>query len=330
VKCARPLAAPAREVLAMYDVIVVGGGAAGLSAALVLGRCRRRVLVCDKGSPRNCRARAMHGFISRDGTPPLEFLRIGQEELKQYPTVEWRSCEVTAVERGDRRFKAATSNGETIEARILLLATGMVDELPEIPGLDQFWGTSIHVCPYCDGWERRDQALAVLGRGDDGADLAVEMRHWTNDVTLCTNGEPLPEEKMKCLARLGIRLREEKVARFEGQGEDVRRIVFDDGSDLPCAAVFLSVPQRQRSELALALGCKVTDTGQLECSTCQATTVEGVFAIGNAAHGLQLVIMAAADGTQAAFAINEALIEADVRTGENGMSAGAANHEQRP
>jgi thioredoxin reductase len=314
----------------MYDVIIVGGGAAGLSAALVLGRCRRRVLVCDKGSPRNCRARAMHGFITRDGTPPLEFLRMAQEELRKYPTVECRSCEVVAVERGDRKFSVTTSNGDTLEARILLLATGMVDELPNIPGLDQFWGTSIHVCPYCDGWERRDQALAVLGQGEGGVDLAVEMRHWSNDVTLCTNGgQPLAAEKKECLVRLGIRLREEAVARFEGQGEDVRRIVFADDSDLPCAAVFLSVPQRQRSELARSLGCNVTETGQLECSTCQLTSVAGVFAVGNAAHGLQLVIMAAADGTQAAFAINEALIEADLRGRENATEPSAAEGERR-
>ena len=303
----------------MFDVIIVGGGPAGLSAALVLGRCRRRVLICDKEEPRNCRARALHGFLTRDGTPPLEFLRLAREELRNYPTVELRHCEVSRTERGSGKFTVETSAGDIVETRILLLATGLIDELPPVPGIDQFWGSSIHVCPYCDGWERRDQALVVLGQGKEGYDLAIEMRHWSQDISLCTNG---PAEfsgaELERLQALRIRIFDRAVARFEGQGEEVKRVVFDDESTLPCAAVFLVAKQRQRSELAASLGCKSTETGQLECSSCQATSVEGVFAIGNAAHGLQLVIMAAADGTQAAFSINEALIDADLREESHG------------
>jgi thioredoxin reductase len=265
----------------------------------------------------------MHGFLTRDGTPPLDFLRMGREELKKYETVEWRECEVVSAERGDCQFTAHIRGGDVLEARILLLATGMVDELPDIPGLDQFWGTSIHVCPYCDGWERKDQALAVYGQGKEGFELAVQMRHWTGDVTLCTNGRAgFSREELDRLAELNIRAREEPIACFEGQGEEVRQVVFEHGPPLPCAAVFVSVNQRQRSELADALGCRRTETGQLECSTCQATSVPGVFAVGNAAHGLQLVIMAVADGTQAAFSINEALIDADLREGDETESSG--------
>jgi thioredoxin reductase len=301
----------------MYDVVIVGGGAAGLSAALVLGRCRRKVLVCDKGEPRNAPARHMHGFISRDGTPPAEFLRIAREELQRYPTVELRTCEVTGAQRGAGQFRVDILGGDLVETRILLLATGLVDELPEIPGLESFWGTSVHVCPYCDGWERRDQALAVLGAGKAGLALAIEMRHWTADVTLLTNGQIdfTPEESER-LARLGIRVRMEQVAAFEGQGEEIRSVAFVDGTRLRCAAVFLSVDQRQRCELAAALGCKMTETGQLECSNCQETSIPGVYVVGNAAHGLQLVVMAAADGTQAAFSINEALLDADLAAAE--------------
>ena len=252
---------------------------------------------------------------------------MGREELKSYPTVEWRECEVTGADRGEGRFTVRINGGDVVECRILLMATGMVDELPDIPGLDQFWGTSIHVCPYCDGWERKDQALAVYGQGEAGLEFAIQMRHWSEDITLCTNGPvKFSGEERGRLERLNIRTREERIARFEGQGEDVRHVVFEDGSMLPCAAVFLSVDQCQRSQLAVSLGCKATETGQLDCSSCQATSVPGVFAVGNAAHGLQLVIMAVADGTQAAFTINEALIETDLN-GAAEVASGEPPHD---
>ncbi|MBE0597952.1 MAG: NAD(P)/FAD-dependent oxidoreductase, partial [Desulfuromonadales bacterium] len=153
------------QEVSMYDVIIVGGGIAGLSAALILGRCRRRVLVCDSNRPRNARSKGVHGFFSRDGTDPWELRRLGQEQLRPYPTVELLPCVVTDAVCHPGSFEIILEDGQRFLSRLLLLATGIVDHLPQIDGLLEFYGRSVFHCPYCDGWENRDQPLAVYGRG---------------------------------------------------------------------------------------------------------------------------------------------------------------------
>jgi thioredoxin reductase len=301
----------------MLDAIIVGGGPAGLSAALALGRCRRTVLVCDKGEPRNAASLAMHGYLTRDGIAPSEFLRLGREEILRYPTVKFLGCEVVSVERNEQRFIVQTNTGEAFSARILLLATGLVDDLPPIPGVEKYYGKSVHPCPYCDGWEHRDQAIAVCGKGQEGVDLALKMRRWSSQVVFCPNQTepeefPLNPAQEEQLCRAEIPIRRGKVVGFEGQAPEMSALVFADGSRLPCHALFFPPSQRQRSELALKLGCHATESQQIECQDCQESNIPGVFVIGNAAEGQQLVIMAAAAGTRAGFAIDEALHFADL------------------
>ena len=297
----------------MHDVIIVGGGPAGLSAALVLGRCRRRVLLFDAGQPRNRASRAMHGFISRDGIDPCEFRQIAREELRTYPDVELHEGEVVAVERGDRRFTVALKDRRRFTARMLLLATGIIDELPRLEGFEQFWGRSIHLCPYCDGWEHRDQSIAVYGRGIEGVDLALEMLGWSRDLVLCTDGPSgVGADQLARLAAAKIPVIETRIDRLEGEKDQISGVRFVDGTVHRCAALFFAAPQSQCSNLGKELGCKFSEDGTtLDCKECASTNVPGVFVAGNNSRGLQLVIMAAADGTQAAFTMNQALLEAD-------------------
>lgn len=297
----------------MHDVIIVGGGPAGLSAALVLGRCRRRVFVLDAGVPRNRASRAMHGFISRDGIDPCEFRQIARDELRAYPSVELHEGEVMNAERRNRQFTVALKDGRRFTARMLLLATGIIDELPRLTGFEQFWGRTIHLCPYCDGWEHRDQPIAVHGRGIPAVELALEMLGWSRDLVLCTDGPSgLGADQRARLEVAKIPLIETRIDRLEGEGEQITGVRFVDQRAHPCRALFFTAPQRQCSSLGTELGCKCSEDGTtLDCKECASTNVPGVYVAGNASRGLQLVIMAAAEGTQAAFTINQALLEAD-------------------
>jgi len=304
-----PLVEPA------YDCVVVGGGVAGLSAALMLGRCRRRVLVCDTGRPRNRCSDAVHGFLSRDGIAPAELLRLAREQLTRYDTVELRSAEVVDATRDPDGFTVRCADGTRLRGRKLLLATGVVDELPPVPGLRELYGTSVFHCPYCDGWEWRDQPIAVYGRGDGGAGLALGLTVWSRDLLLCTDGPTEVSEQMRGrLDALGIPTREEPVLRFDGAGGQLERIVFADGPPVERRALFFATGQRQASELPARLGCRFTDLGAVDTGRCEATNVPGLYVCGDASREAQFVSVAAAEGTEAAMAINKALLEAALAT----------------
>src|ERR1051325_3916901 len=171
-----------------FDVIIVGGGPAGLSGALVLGRCRRRVLVCDAGHPRNAASHGLHNYLTRDGINPSEFLTIARDELSKYESVELRSIVVTGARRANKEFEVTLANGEVAICKKLLIATGVVDEIPKLDGMESFYGRSVFHCPYCDGWEMRDQPIAIYGKGENGLGLALELLLWSRDLVLCTDG----------------------------------------------------------------------------------------------------------------------------------------------
>lgn len=309
------------------DVVIVGGGPAGLSAALVLGRCLRRVLVCDAGHPRNEAAKVFNGYLSRDGSNPAEFLRISREELRRYETVALRTVMVVDVERGHDRFTAVLDSGERISARMVLLASGITDELPCIEGLRPLFGKSVFTCPYCDGWESRGQPLGVLGGDNEAANLALELLLWSSDVILCANGPLTCEASAReQLADRGVTVITSAIRALEGEGEALKGIRFADGTFLPRAVMFFAPRQQMRSPLAERLGCEFCEEeGCVKCGEDAATCVPGVYAAGNASRGVQLVIAAVAEGTLAAVAMNNALLETDLATGRlNGRHAGPA------
>ena len=295
------------------EVAIVGGGPAGLSAALVLGRCRRRVVLFDSGEYRNAAAQMMHGFLSRDGFPPGELRRIAHEELRRYETVEVRSAVVEEVARKDGGFELAIAGGGALRCRKLLLATGLADELPQVPGTEDLYGRSIHHCPYCEGWEVRDQPLVAYGCGDEcGGGLALELLLWSRDIVLCTNGPcRLTDEYRAKLDRFGIALREDRVVRFEGDESRIR-VVFENGDALERRALFFNTSSRQRSDLARRLGCELDERGGVLCEKFQSTGVRGLYVAGDASREVLQVIVAAGEGSEAAVGINKALLEEDL------------------
>lgn len=296
-----------------FDVIIVGAGPAGLSAALVLGRCRRRVLICDAGRPRNAMSRGLHGYLTRDGIDPAEFLSTGRDQLRPYETVEVRQIEVTDARRVADGFEITLQNGQCVASRKLLLTTGVVDDIPEIDGLAAFYGTSVFHCPYCDGWEMRDKPLAVYGRGENGAGLAVELTLWSRDLVLCTDGPAqISPEHLQRLARHRIPVREEKIARLEGKADVLERVVFANGESLAIRGLFFSTGQRQGSDLAERLGCEFSQQGCVNTGDNETTNVPGLYVAGDASRFVQFVIVAASEGAQAAVAINKELMKEDL------------------
>ncbi|MFJ9779992.1 NAD(P)/FAD-dependent oxidoreductase [Amycolatopsis sp. NPDC101161] len=286
-----------------YDVLVVGGGAAGLSAALMLGRARRRVAVVDGGSPRNAPARHMHGFLSRDGLPPSELLKIGREELAGYG-VEVLDDQVTRLEAG---FTAELASGRELTARRVLVATGVHDELPGIPGLRESWGTDAVTCPYCHGYEVRDQPLGVLGTEELSVEHALLVRQWSPDVVYFPHTAPLSEEDRTRLDARGIRVVDGTVTAV--RREDGHLTGVELGTRfVPRVALFIRTRTVPHDELLHGLGYEEGSTDAMG-----KTNVPGVWAAGNVADARATVIIAAAQGAAAAGALNHDLVAEDVQ-----------------
>ena len=290
------------------DVVVVGAGSAGLSAALVLGRSRRRVVVLDGGPPRNAPAHAAYGVFTRDGTPPLDLLAHARADLDPYPSVSVRAARATGVSGSDGAFAVALDDGPALHARKVLLATGVADDLPDVPGVAELWGGDLFHCPYCHGWEVRDRPLGVWANGPRAAEVTVLLRGWSDRLTVLTDGpSEIDGADAATLAALGVPVRQDPVAALEHDDGALRAVRFADGSRLALGGILVSVPQRERSGLPAALGCETTETGHVATGPSGETSVPGVYAAGDLATLMQAVTLVAAHGAQAAYALNRIL-----------------------
>jgi thioredoxin reductase len=308
-----------------WDCIIVGAGPAGLNAALVLGRARWRVLVLDNGAPRDYATDEMHGVLGHDGLDPAELRARGRAELARYG-VEVVTLEVQDAEVLDGAVRV-TCAGRAELTRTVLLATGMLDEVPGIPGFADVWGTSAHTCPYCDGFEHRDERLAVLAAGDRGEHLAVLLRQWSDDVVLLSNGpHNLAADQLARVQAVGVPVIETPVVGLDSDNGRLRRVRLGDGQTLDRDGLFFYVGWRLRNDVARTLGCELRDDGSIAVGSDQATTIDRVYAAGNCSEPRALVPAAAGSGATAAVAINARLSFEDADSAVARSSTAARSH----
>jgi thioredoxin reductase len=292
-----------------FDAVVVGGGAAGLSAALALGRATRRVLLAACGPTRNAVAHAAHNVFTRDGTPPAELVRIGRAELAPYDVAIRDEC-ATDI-RADGNQYVVTVGSTQVRARGIVLAAGVRDIMPDIPGFQELWGSGVLHCPYCHGWEVARRPLGIYARGEDALHFAKLIRGWTDDLMLFTDGEPgLAAGDRQRIEANGIVIREERVQSLRGNGE-LEAVVLANGDVVPRAALFMRPKQELRTDLPNKLGCAINAQGRVEADALGRTNVPRVYVAGDMAPGHQAVPSAAATGAMAGAGLNMELLAED-------------------
>lgn len=300
-----------------YDVVVAGGGAAGLSAALMLARARRSVLVVDGGEPRNAPADGVHGFLSREGIPPAQLLEIGRTEVGSYGG-QIVTGNIAAVARVDDAFVVTLTDGRTFRARRLLVATGVIDELPDVPGLADRWGKDVLHCPYCHGWEVRDRAIAVLASGALSLHRALLFRQLSDDVTFFTHGTTLSPEEAEQLAARGIRVVNAYVASLEIADDRLVGVRVGDGTLVPCDALAIAPRMAPRGDFLETLGLRPVEHpsgagAYIPADATGRTKAAGVWAAGNVTDLPAQIGAAAASGATAAAQINADLVAEETR-----------------
>ncbi|OLT20472.1 hypothetical protein BJF79_16070 [Actinomadura sp. CNU-125] len=295
------------------EVLIIGGGPAGLSAALVLSRARRSVTVIDSGEPRNASAGHMQGFLTRDGMPPEELRRIGRTEVRGYGG-EIIDGTVERTERTPDGFAVTLRDGTVLRGKRLVVTTGVVDELPDVPGLRERWGREVQMCPYCHGWEVRDQKIVVLATGPMSVHQALLITQWSKDVTLVAAEAPQGADADRLAVR-GVTVVADEPARLVVENDRVTALELASGGTVACDAVFLGPRMVSRTGPLTDLGCELDEDGSVRTDQFGLTSVPGVWAAGNVAKQPGQVITAAADAVWTAGLVNMDLIEEEIERG---------------
>ena len=295
-----------------FDVLIVGGGPAGLSAALILGRCHRTVLLCDVGHQRNLRSHAIHGLLGREGRSPAAFLDEARAELSRYRSVSVRDTLVEGITPAAEGFEFVCRDGTAGRAAKVLLASGLVDELPDVAGIQPLYGISVHHCLYCDGFEYAGKPVAAYGKGDKGAELAIMMKYWISDVVACSDGTEVSTKAARKLKEYNIPLRSEPIQSLQGADGELTSILFENVTALARSGLFFSTGCHQASDLSKRLGCKRNDKGGVVIDPdTEESSVPGIYVAGDVSRDVLLVAVAIGEGAQAAVAINKAFLRGD-------------------
>ena len=292
----------------VFDVIVVGGSYAGLSAAMSLGRSRRNVLVIDSGKPCNAPTPHSHNFLTQDGSTPAAIAAIGREQVEKYPTVKFQNDVAVAGSKQGNRFNITLQNGDNVQGKKLIFATGIKDQLLPIKGFSECWGKSVIHCPYCHGYEFHSRKTAILGTGEVAMHYALLVRNLTKDLTVLTNGpHDFTQEQLDKLNKHHITLIDTKVIEIIHTGGQLRSVKLNDGSELSFDAVYAKVPFVQHSDIPVSLGCELSEQGYIKIDAMQKTTVDGVFACGDNSSMMRAVANAVSAGNFTGAVVNKEL-----------------------
>ncbi|KQL50525.1 pyridine nucleotide-disulfide oxidoreductase [Heyndrickxia shackletonii] len=291
----------------ILDCAIIGGGPAGLNAALVLGRARRNVILFDNSRSRNAVTQESHGFITRDGVDPSEFRNLAHQDISKYPSVKIKDSKIQEVKReSPSLFQLITQEGHSYLSRKILIASGLKESLPNVNNIKDYYGKSIFSCPYCDGWELREQPLVIISENQHASHLAKMVYQWSKDLIVCTNGHKiLSESEEMLLKKKGIRIMEERIVNLIGSDGKLEKVVFEDGTEVNRTGGFVTTDLVQPNEFAISLGCKLNKSGGIIVDALGRTNVEGVYAAGDTTlNGPSQLIISAAEGSRAAMGIN--------------------------
>ncbi|MGP4038525.1 NAD(P)/FAD-dependent oxidoreductase [Gracilibacillus sp. D59] len=296
----------------LLDCVIIGGGPSGLNAALVLARAKKNIMLFDEDKPRNAVTHESHGFITRDGIKPSEFKRVAKQDLMKYSNLSIENQRVSDIKKENRSFIIQTGNRQSYRSRKVILATGLKDVLPDIAGIHDFYGTSLFVCPFCDGWELRDRRLVVIAENDRAMHLTKMVSNWSSNLVVCTNGKNIfSQEEVELLTKKNIKIMVDEIDSLQGENGHLQKVQFKNGKEIEREGGFVAGELKQASFLAETLGCAKNKMGGIETDNLGRTNIEGIYASGDTTFALPQLIVAASEGSKVASGVVSDLINED-------------------